>query len=254
MKFEEVYYKVENRVLPLYDIEDIYFNSPSEYVNKYKEHLFCPECRIARLSFNNAELPYFSTYPRALHGDDCSLTQDEASAKITTDFLKDKRNLDEISRQINSVVRILLEEKTETNSIKRTIKNTTNNNGSKIVATKKHTHKKPRVPRKRIDIPFRSDDYNVEKIFYGDVLLKWKYYPDEKCYRLLLYHPVKKNFRCSIKITMRVYDHIKEYKRFDNCVCKVVFIGELNEPKQGHKSNNVGFATLVYSEYLRIFD
>lgn len=258
MKFEEAYHSLQGVNLPLDKITKIFINEPCLYEEQYHHFLFCPECQQAQLSYKNADTPYLSSYPQAHHDIDCSLAQDTVNPvqakRMIKDYNSNEELRQEIQRQMNSIMRILLAE--NNNLIVR-------ENAVQFHNHIHHQNENPNaqqnnhqwLPRKRIDLMLKDADYNVYKIFYGNMVLKWKKQDKSSgYYRISLYTVNTNEFKCQIKITDKVYHYLsEEIKNIDNKPCKIVFIGQL-EKGNNIFSNNCGFMTLHNSQLIAVND
>ena len=209
MKFEEAYHIQQRINIPLYDLNNIFINQPNVFENRYRRYLFCPECRQAQLSYNNAKTSYLSAYPRSEHDNDCELAQNVANKteaeRIVTEYKSNVEIKDNIKRQIDSTLRLLTAEhinfQNRNNAPQQ--QNIMNMQGENMNAHNQAVM--PRLPRKRIDLPLHDSDYNVYKIFYGNVILKWKPVSKESTQKdqnkIKIYIPRTQTLQCSIKIT-----------------------------------------------------
>lgn len=261
MKFEEAFYLKKNLNIPIYVLTDIFVNHPKLFEMNYRRFLYCPECQQAQLAYNNAKSPYLSAYPNSVHDNDCDLAQNvathEESRRIVYNYNCNPETRENIARQMDSTLRLLLAEKSisyvnQNSPLQHrdcTEQQDNNHNAQQV--------KPPRLPRKRIDLPLKDSDYNTFKIFYGNVILRWK--KVEKTgvhsgfYKMLLYTQKENEFKCSIKITETVYSHLPtEYKSISNTLCKIVFIAQLEKSQTELYSDNCGFTTLINSQLLKI--
>lgn len=256
MKFEEAYHSQKDVNLPLYEITNIFVNEPNIFETQYRHFLFCPECQQAKLSYRNADTPYLSAYPKAQHDLDCTLAQDtvnQAQAlRIINDYNNNLEVRQEIHRQMDSIMRILLAENNAL-PVRENMVQQHNNVNQRHENPNAQQNNHNRLPRKRIDLMLKDTDYDVYKIFYGNVILRWKEAHSPYHYnKILLYTINTHEFKCQIKVTDKVYAYLsRELKDTNNTQCKIVFIGKL---KKGKKiaSNNCGFAILLNSQLIKI--
>ena len=222
MKFEEAFSTYDQITHPIDEISDLFIRDRKSYVEHFQSTFLCPECHIAPLSYNNAETPYFKSYPHASHADDCSLRQDEMSVAKAAELVADQSSNEVIQRQMQSTLSILLSSNTPTPCEKQKDahvhrESPVNNFHLHLVST--------RFPRKRIDISFRPEDFNCYKLFYGHVFVKWEKDLAKNRFRILLYHVKKEHLVCRISVTDKVYHYVNEqYKFSDERECNVVFL------------------------------
>ena len=246
MKFEESYSLAQKRVVLISEIVATFNTDMLAFSEMKKAGFLCPECRTARLSYHNAATPYFSTFPRAAHCMDCSLAQDVMDAQKVNEFVAEAENKEQLVRQINSVMQVLIAEnvndsKSHHHSLPETLKE------EKTSKQKSQTYENKRIPRKRIDTELAEDDFGCFKFFYGDVLAQWE--NDENEYRLLLRSTKEERFLCRIRVSPKVYYHISaEGKRFGKFQCKIVFLAQMK------KLGKYPSCKLIWSEYLKIIN
>ena len=144
------------------------------------------------------------------------------SANKAKEFVEGKNNCEEIKRQMESAMAMLLSIGIHSLSTKTAPKSI---HSTSEIAISSVNSASNRLPRKRIDIAFRPEDFNRYKLFYGYVSVKWERDERRNKYRILLYHIKKEHMVCRISITEAVYKHInRKYKFDDQRKCNVVFL------------------------------
>lgn len=234
MKFEEAFSSYAQGFVTIDEIQNIYNSNPVEFTH-YIGSFFCPECRQAQLSYNNAAIPYFKAYPNAQHKIGCDLKQAELSKVAAFKFVCDPDNINLIQRQMQSLLNRFFGTSTSLPPREKEKSDTPTNIAGR--AEGKQAANK-RLPQKRIDLPLGKEDFEYPKYFYGKARICW-----EKCerkegtYKILLYHPETRKLLCRIAVSEKVYSHIvneTKYRAFDQCVCGIVILGEakaiLNKP------------------------
>lgn len=245
MKFEDAYCEFEHCVMPIHKVSFMYNIDAANFSNNYKNSFWCPECRIAQLSYHNAATPYFSTYPNSSHAGNCSLQQDEMSASDIKAFVGNNKNREKIMRQMDSLMHLLL---SETETTKSNVQSFNPFPKQAIPVTHIKVTATRRFPRKRIDAPFRNEDFNCYKFFYGDVILTWE--KNNACggYKIILRSLETKKFLCRINITDRVYSYIHDdFKLSKPFACKIVFLACMQKTKKNYLKTS-----LRESNYLNI--
>lgn len=237
MKFEEAFSTYDNCLHSIDEIAKLYTSNPKKFKANYNLSFVCPECYMAKLSFNNATTPYFKSYPHSVHDDDCELKQDEMSCSVAERFSDDPDNAPLIRRQMNSILNSLL--KTDTVPY-ITLAQKDNTKMSKCTKNTVALTTTKRLPRKRIDLPINDEDYNRIKYFYGQVLLKWEKDEKNKRYKILLCHREKGKLLCKISVSNTFYGYIpKDFKYPQSYNCNIVFMGTVKKLEgksycQGH--------------------
>lgn len=230
MKFEEVYCSFDNVQYTIDDIQVIFEKHSADFANRYKEYLLCPECKQAQLSYNNAKPPYFKAYPNAVHTLACSLQQEEMNDRQAQTFVDKKENVEKIARQLKSVLRRLLVEKTASTNSKK------GHTSDNEISAKKHMLTIPaqakRLPQKRLDRTFTEDDYNCYKIFYGDFALKWEHDKVLNIHKLLMFSDQTNKLVCKLKISDAVYKYLDiECTNLSSNLYKIVLLAKFEDEK-----------------------
>lgn len=245
MKFEDAYCKFEHRIMPIHEVTFIYAKDPTNFSCNYKNSFWCPECRIAQLAYNNAATPYFCTYPNVSHADGCSLRQDEMGSRQAKSFVDNANNREILTRQLDSLLHLLLSENAAES--KRILSYSATRKPT-VPLARAVTAAGRRFPHKRIDTPFREQDIDCYKFFYGDVNLTWEKSNTGCGYKILLRNIKTDKFLCRINVTANVYPHIpNSYKSLTPFNCKIVFLACMQKTP-----NNYLRTSLRWSEYIAI--
>ena len=248
MKFEEAYNSFEKRTIPIYEVNELYLKDKTVFINFYKEHFYCPECRIAKLSFVNNSKPYFRTHLSYQHSDNCSLAQQYNHIENAEKLLSEYSNKDTISRQVQNLMNILLDEKIKTNN--EITKHSNKLKTSSIIISNTNKFNTKQLPRKRIDTPFVKDDFNCYKFFYGNVYISWEYNKIYGYHQFIIRSIKDKKFICRIKITDKVLSYIpKHYIPKKSCNCKIVFLSSIQKDKKGYKKTTLQRSDFIAIEY-----
>lgn len=256
MKFKDAYCTTLNKLLTIEDVVYLYKNEKKHYKDLIEKNLLCPECKQPHLSYNNGSTPYFSVYPKAQHAEGCSLKQDEMSSKQTAEFINDSENEPLVLRQMESVLVMLMGNNSP--SVKKTKKTTSQGNSNEENIKKNANSTSKRIPRKRIDSKFETEDFDCDKIFYGSVHLKWekdkkiKDGKEQEYYKILLYGTKKYNYKklvCKLKISPLVYYHLPpEYKNQTEYDCNIVFIAKFKNYFRTYQSTSIRKSQLITLE------
>lgn len=244
LKFEEAFCSQNHRYYSVDEITAIYLKEPDVFASLYRNNLFCPGCQKAKLSYNNASIPYLKSYPNAEHTDSCDLRQSEMSSDDAYAFSQDPASQEVIQRQMQSILQNLLAMSSTGGSIAHQ-KICNGKSGSKTAALNTVTRK--RLARKRIDMPMREEDYDCVKCFYGPVIFRWEKDAQTGKMKILLRHQITKRFLGKLKVSKDVYDHIADnIKGTKEFRCNIVFVAIAEKRSDGRYFT----ATLRHSTHL----
>lgn len=236
MKFKDAYCTKLNRLLSIDEIIHYYRFDKQFYKDNIEKNLICPECKQPSLSYHNDSPPYLSVYPGAKHLDNCTLKQDEMTPVQTESFVANPKNREQISRQLESVLTMMLD------AVPNTYKNVTSKKAkissipSEVYIPSKQPKK--RIARKRIDLKFTNEDFDCYKFFYGSVRLKWEEEKDTKDYKILLRRQDKSDKRllCKLKISSKVYSYLPyEFKTPREFNCNIVFLAKFADKGRSYQ-------------------
>lgn len=212
MKFEGIYYDIDKNICDVEIISKLYKNNQKAYNDTYYGHMYCPECKIAKLQFRpNAKTPHLKTMEKFPHDDECSYNYEPASSKKVTEYYTDESNSDDINRKLKGCIDLLLKG-TGGSTSTTTLGGTGVKKGTKGVFTFEDGGSRLRIRRKNITRNLNeSEDYNIPILFYGRVQLKWEAkYKDTGISYLMLYSENKKLPLASIRINSNVYGYLGE--------------------------------------------
>lgn len=236
MKFKDAYCTKLKKLLFVDEITFYYRFDKQFYKDNIEKYMICPECKLPRLSYNNAATPYLSVYPNEKHTDECSLKQDEMNSVQTKTFIDDPKNREQISRQIESVLTTMLDTVPSAAAKTKSIKLGTS---SEIpYSPKLQKTPKKRIPRKRIDLKFTPDDFECYKLFYGSVRINWEKDKDTEDYKILLRRQDKSDNRllCRLKISDKVYSYLPyEFKTPREFNCNIVFLAKFTDKGRSYQ-------------------
>ncbi len=173
VSFEEFYYNEDDQIHDLYEIQKEYEQNNGN-ISKYRGHIFCPECKIAELSFTHKtsiRRAFLSKIPSSDHAEYCSFKHDCATKSEIKQFvrvLSDKQIQDRLEAALNQ----LLPKKAKEGS---GINNESKDNPLVIeVDNKKSSGVRKFIPRKSINTWFDKSEKNKIFIFYGHAKLETK--------------------------------------------------------------------------------
>lgn len=246
LKFEEAYSLTVEDLLTVDDVAHICNKSLELFASEYKKSFVCPECRKARLLFANSEPPYFRSYPKEPHDENCSLQQDVISPKKVAEYVDSIANAAQIERQIEGLITMLLSANGSSVHSKAA-KEVSKDKASQQSKSTSHVTAKKYLPRKRIDTFISDDDLGVYKLFYGIVSLKWISTKTGK-YGIILSNAKNNLEICKIWISEQVYSHIYEYcKTPEEYICAITVLASFKKD-----SNGVLYTSLRRSRFLHV--
>lgn len=223
MKFEIAYCINKDKEFTIDEIAHIYRRDIVKFDYEYKNFLYCPECRRAKLQYNNAKNPYFSAYPKVKHEENCSLAQDILSSKQSRKYIDDAANWFSVENQMDHLILSLgtnLQKLNNRQDIVKPVHTNTQNFYTPKFSIKQNT----KLSQKRIDISWKPDDYDCYKLFYGTILLKWEKAQNNK-YKILMYSLDQARLLCRLIVNQNVYPYIKEeYKSPNEYQCDICFL------------------------------
>ena len=205
------------------EITHIYRQDIVTFHYEYKNFLYCPECRKAKLQYKNAKNPYFSAYPNVKHEQNCSLAQDELSPKQSKSYIDDPENWIRVENQMNRLI-LSLGMNQRKPDYKQDLVGSVPMKTVNFYTQKSFVTQSKRLRQKRIDISWTPDDYDCFKLFYGTIFLKWEEAQNDK-YKILMYSLDRHKLLCKLIVNPTVYLHIKkEYKSLNQYPCDICFL------------------------------
>lgn len=251
MKFETAYCSYKQKEFTIDEISHIYRQNIMQFDYEYKGFLYCPECKCAKLSYHNAAHPYFSAYPKAKHEEDCSLSQETIPSSKSEKYVNDTANKKSIENQMDHLI-LLLSDQQELVRKDSSISKKLSEDQSCFSLDRSVSIQSKKLPRKRIDISWRPDDYDCYKLFYGTIYLKWEKY--EEGYKILMYPRKGDRLMCKLRVKETVYQYLPNYyKILDAFSCHIVFVASFSE-KENKKLQDKKYRTtyLVNSNRIKI--
>lgn len=222
LKFYGAYCKCNNKVLSIKEILDL----PN---SDYKNNLFCPFCKQAKLSLiNTNKIIYLRTYKKQEHAEYCTLAQDNIDNKVLTEYLLDNSKREEVIDKLNKFAQdIFNKPHMAIEAISASIDIKEENILSSGINNNKTVNKKY-IPRQNITNGFLVQELGIYKFYYGELYLSW-YGPSFKNkggYRKILAFTLHntKNSIFSITMSSSVSEYLKEKLPYnDYTIQKVKF-------------------------------
>ena len=228
-----------------------------KYANEYKNNLYCPECRIAKLTLVNGERYHLRAFPNAHHSDNCYKGFDVVKPNIFDEFIAKDVPLEFIKKRISAAISKLLKGKVLSHNpmlVKIVDSKCMTDDITEQEAKRRKNIRQ--IPNKSITAPFELSDYNVFMLFYGKVDVKLeerKTKAEEKIFYVLKIFKQNSNTElCSISIRSNIVDYVIRkcnltLSERKNNVC-IAFVSQIK------KNGNFKNATLLHSDFLSVED
>ena len=166
-KFEDFFDRTSNSIKKV-DVL-IAYDDKNGNINPYLNHIFCPECYIAALSFVHGKTPHLRSIPSSLHSNSCSYNYSYARKTTILKYLE-KLTSEQVKNRLNSMMRQLMPSK---NDIAELQSNLTIENNSFLFDEEENTQSKKvikkTIRKQRLSGWIDSDISGKLYLFYGDV-------------------------------------------------------------------------------------
>ena len=166
-KFEDFFDRTSNSIKKV-DVL-IAYDDKNGNINPYLNHIFCPECYIAALSFVHGKTPHLRSIPSSLHSNSCSYNYSYARKTTILKYLE-KLTSEQVKNRLNSMMRQLMPSK---NDIAQLQSNLTIENNSFLFDEEENTQSKKvikkTIRKQRLSGWIDSDISGKLYLFYGDV-------------------------------------------------------------------------------------
>lgn len=231
---------------------DLYNDNYKSYINRYYNKIYCPECYKAKLNLihTNSDKFWLRAFPKQEHDDLCSKQLPLVSNSMFNKYCESKDSAEHINKRLHQLIDMVLKKETiDFNPlvIKVVDKKCSNDEVMKH-EIRNHTNLKS-TPIKSLTNPFHDDDYDVWKMFYGKVRIKWN--KSTYSYNLMCYHPTKNYLICRISVSNMIYDcYLPDEYKHDIANVFIAFAGIIQHIEyNGRFYNN---AVLRFSNHLVI--
>lgn len=215
-KYDEFYYKTGDMISSITDLND------KNYMQKYRDNIFCPDYRVAKLTFVNAKgkVVHLRTTQGSMHEKYCPYAYESADTQVTTEYLKELQNNKQIHNLMQSAMRYLCISKNVT-TINHNIARTQSN--LMIIEPKQGiTTTRKSIKRKSLNAYFDEENVGELFVFYGKVMLKFK---KEKSWKAGYLQIVPKE---KIKFSITIFDDMDIE---ENTLYNLVAIGMVKNNK-----------------------
>lgn len=259
-KYDSSAYHSDNDRWNIISVENLieqYSENDKLFYKKYKQRLYCPECKQVLLSFVDSKdkKQHLRAYPNLHHADTCSYSLDEVSPQQFETYLSDNKNIQAIQNRLRAMIHMLLRnEELNTNPLVITIEQgaVSNNDVPRNIVLSKKQHRS--IPNKSLTAPFDRADYNIWKLFYGKVNIRWRHkkFDDENIkYSLDLYNTSTNKYICTLNMKKLPYYW---FEKQNSKICSVettknvyISFASVMKEKDGFKN-----ADIIHSELLII--
>lgn len=249
MKYDEVYCSEKDETCTIDEVAYVFNTYPEQFASDFDRKMLCPGCRKVHMSYVNADTPHFRGYKGEDHAEDCIYEKEEMDPTEVKKLHDDPTGENAIIRQIDRLVIQFLREGGQATGKGGIIKPSPPED-DQMVFPKKRWQNDKNIPRKQLNAPFRENDFENEKLFYGKVHIKWEQEINSDKMKILIYGIPSKRFICKLYISKKVYTHLpKEYTVKNE---RDVFIVFLTTLIQKDKQKSWGMGYLLHSKFLSI--
>ncbi|MDO4895698.1 hypothetical protein [Moraxella sp.] len=234
-KFDEFFNQINQQIEPI----DYLIEHSKQYgnVDGLKEHIFCPECQLAKLTFvHTGKGFHLRTHLNTKHLEGCYYDFDHIDTKSATEFFK-SLNKEQVQSKLASMMRYLLSNK---NNISVSNKADALQNNPLLIEQKEKTNTqiKTRKSLRRqkltgyIDESIAGDLY----IFYGDVKFSVELYTSKNNFQYYKLIVKTKNKQGEWRYRTSLYRGKTKDDIDVNAIYKIVFIGVANFKENSEKT------------------
>ena len=221
-KFDEASYKDNNGniIEPPLKLEYLIAQKKKNeklFEQKYYRRLFCPECHAPQLSLvasSNGVDFFLRGFKNQAHTNNCSYSFDSVSNAAITKLLDDRKSSKFVNAKLKGLVNKLFKKKIlEYNPFLVKVEH------GRVSANDVNNHDLinrqiiKRLPTKSLTSPFDENDYNVPKLFYGNVDIKFfkrkKELDNSFFYAIDVYFRETNKKICSISMSSGVFSNLK---------------------------------------------
>ena len=215
--FEKFYYSKDNKIHGISEIQKVY-NQYHGDISQYRDQMFCPECKKAKLSFTHmtsTKRAFLSKLPSSDHVEGCSFKHDSASKSEIVEFIKEL-SANQIQDRLEAALNQLLLKKSKvgndaSNECKENplVIKVDNSKGSSI---------RKFIPKKSLNSWFDKLEAHNMFIFYGNVKLEIESIKNQY-YRLIVKTEKHNQWKKKTSIFRGIIqDNIDEEKIYDIAV------------------------------------
>jgi hypothetical protein len=238
-RFNEAFFKTENYCIDVDELKKLYSDDPVQFDLEYRDNLFCPDCKKAHLILAFGEKrQYLKTWQDNSHTEDCPYSPDVGIAKKDQVQKYAKANPQTIENGLRSLLHCLGKDRTEIqNKTKESSEKSpfvfTSNGGKKTIT-------KVYIQRQKIINGKNGFSYDVEKYYYGKVLIEVVEYT--KDIQLKIYsNNKKKPLICSVFVSKNdnLSEKIDKFKKNKEDEYRIAFFGQMVQSRHENPFNNL---------------
>lgn len=247
-KFDEFFNQINRQIEPI----DTLIEHSKQYgnVDDFKEHIFCPECQLAKLTFVHIGKDFhLRTHKNAKHLDECYYHFEHIDQNQPQNFFQ-SLNKEQVQSNLASMMRYLLGNKNNT-SVSNKIDTVQDNPLLIEQKEKTNTQIKTRKSLRKQKLTGYIDESIVGDlhIFYGDVKLSVEEYKSKnnnQYYKLIIQ---TKNKRGEWRYRTSLYRGKTKDDIDVNAIYKIVFIGVANFKENSAKTGKYMNIELIDYNY-----
>lgn len=240
--YEEFFYKVDNKTM---DIEDLnaYIEKDYRNINKYRGQMFCPECKVAELTYiskTTTRCAHLKKIPSSNHYSNCTYKYEYIHQNLLIKYIENL-NYNQVQDKLNAIMNMLFNSKVN--------KNIENKNNSKTNDDLANPNLAPDITKKQrdfkairrkklqgwIDKSYESDLY----LFYGEVKLsvEEKTSKNNTNFKFNILTLYTKNKFGEWKFRATIYRHNIKDKINEESIYQIALIGRFKIDKKYPKIN-----------------
>ncbi len=242
MKYEEVYFDREQRMIKALDILKIHDHQKQLFESFYRDHLWCPDCKQVQIGVVVSGGVHLRGYRTQEHLDGCEHKQPVYIVSDVHTIKDSPAAMHKARHQMDLLLRRTYTQPIGTVHRRKNSKPISSSNNSSPL----HGNFRPdyRLPQKRIDLALEPEDFEFPKIFYGLVRTRWNLLK-----RYLWLCNAKGDRLCGIKISEKIEPYLLNdgIPLHSSPAAHIAFFGQLNAFKDG-----TPWCDLHTSQYLRI--
>lgn len=174
LKYESAYYETIEDTLPVEELIEEYNENIIHFSSKYKDKLYCPECKKVKLTMKKSKSVFLAGFPNDEHGDGCSKIVDIASSKQVKEYVDKVTNKQKINRQLDALLNKMLLHKNEKMKKNKLHSSYDKENYDSTFEVKEENQvKRKTIPRKRLEsLDSKKEADQNYVMYYGEVFLE----------------------------------------------------------------------------------
>ena len=176
-KFDELYYKPNNQVLPVEDFWRAFDKDCQAARDKYENNIYCPLCQKARLTWaDGIKRRYFRAFTNHV---DCDYQYDELTKKEVKDVKENLSDVD-IKAKLQTCINRIFRKENKTFLAKLEGDEFGKRKNDNTLLTVQVNNVTKHIPTRLWDNILLEDDEGVDKIYFGKCKCYWEEYHNGK--------------------------------------------------------------------------